>query len=173
MLFKMWHEIICVITRRIICKWSAIKPFQICLLATPRVLHLCYPESLYSSHTHKWSWRSSIITVGDAPVFECRHYRVYWYVLFLTHPKFHLLVGRWHNGSKHTQACKKTWIQLAQISFFLSSTIYNTTIMIIFSENKISVFVKDIISYSLNCCPLANQSHVHKKVEGAKSLVLH
>lgn len=134
-------DMICVIARRIICKWSTIKPFQICVLATLRVLHLCYPDSPYSFHTHTWSWRNFITSVGAAPVFECRNYRVYWYVLFLTNPKFHLLAGRWPHGSKHTQAFKKTRIQLAHVPFFLLSTIYNTTMMIIFSENKINVIL--------------------------------
>lgn len=141
MLLKIWHEIICVIARRIICKWSVIKPFQICVLATVRVLHLCYPDSLYISHTHMWSWRSFIISAGVAPVFECRNYRLYWYVLFLTYSKFHLLVGRWPYGSKYTQAFKKLGIQLAHMSFFPLSTIYDTTMMIIFSENKTNVIL--------------------------------
>lgn len=118
MLLKIWHEIICVIARRIICKWSAIKPFKICFLATLRVLHLSYPDSPYSSHTHTWSWRSFIISVGAAPVFEYRNYRLCWYVLLLTYPKFHLLAGRWPHGSKYIQAFKKTWIQLARVSLF-------------------------------------------------------
>lgn len=118
MLLKIWHKIICVIARRIICKWSAIKPFQICFLATLRVLHLSYPDSLYSSHTHTWSWRSFIISAQAAPVFECRNYRLYWYVLFLTYHKFHLLAGRWPRGSKYIQAFKKTMDSTGTCVFF-------------------------------------------------------